>query len=42
LTRRNGWSIRESIFHHFWYDVLVASATLLADERLVLRMRIAH
>lgn len=33
LTRRNDWSIRESIFHHFWYDVAVIAATLLADER---------
>lgn len=40
LTRRNDWSIRESIFHHFWYDVLVGAATLLADERgLPLRLR---
>jgi membrane protease YdiL (CAAX protease family) len=33
LTRRNDWSIRESIFHHFWYDVAVVTAILLADER---------
>lgn len=33
LTRRNGWSIRESIFHHFWYDVIIATATLVTDER---------
>ena len=33
LTRRNDWSIRESIFHHFWYDVFVAGASFLADER---------
>lgn len=33
LTRRNEWSVRESIFHHVWYDVAVGAATLLADER---------
>lgn len=32
LTRRNGWSVRESIFHHFWYDVSVITASLLTDE----------
>lgn len=33
VTRRNDWSIRESTFHHFWYDVADVTATLLADER---------
>jgi membrane protease YdiL (CAAX protease family) len=33
LTRRNGWDIRESIFHHFWYDAIVGTAIFLADER---------
>lgn len=33
LTRRNGWSIRESIFHHFWYDLAVVTATFLTDAR---------
>lgn len=32
LTRRNGWSVRESIFHHFWYDVVIIGAAL-ATER---------
>lgn len=32
LVRRNDWSIRESVFHHFWYDVAVVTATLLLDE----------
>jgi membrane protease YdiL (CAAX protease family) len=32
LTKRNGWSIRESIFHHFWYDVVVGITVLLTDE----------
>jgi membrane protease YdiL (CAAX protease family) len=32
LTRRSGWSVRESIFHHFWYDVLIVTATFLVDE----------
>jgi hypothetical protein len=32
LVRRNEWSIRESIFHHFWYDVAVVTASLLVEE----------
>lgn len=32
LTRRNGWSIREVVFQHFWYDLIVGTATLLRDE----------
>lgn len=33
LTRRNDWSVRESIFHHFWYDVAISAAEFLTDER---------
>jgi membrane protease YdiL (CAAX protease family) len=33
LTRRNGWSIRESVFHHFWYDTAVGAATLLTQKQ---------
>lgn len=33
LTRRNDWSVRESIFHHFWYDVAIVAAEFLTDER---------
>ena len=33
LTRRNQWSIRESIFHHFWYDATIFAVTFLTDER---------
>jgi membrane protease YdiL (CAAX protease family) len=33
LTRRNDWSIRESIFHHFWYDVAVVTAEFVTDQR---------
>jgi hypothetical protein len=32
LTRRNGWSVRESVFHHFWYDVAVGTATMLTQK----------
>jgi membrane protease YdiL (CAAX protease family) len=32
VTRRNGWSIREVIFQHFWYDVAVITAELLRDD----------
>ena len=38
LTRRNGWSVREAIFGHFWYDVVVATATLLRDEEAAIRL----
>jgi membrane protease YdiL (CAAX protease family) len=31
LTRRNGWSVRESVFHHFWYDAIVLGATFLTQ-----------
>ncbi len=34
LTRRNGWSIREGIFHHFWYDAVIVTVELLTQERL--------
>ncbi len=34
LTRRNGWSIRENIFHHFWYDAVIVTAGFLTQERL--------
>jgi len=33
LTRHNGYSIRESVFHHFWYDVAIVTMGLLHDER---------
>ena len=32
LTRRNHWSIRESIFHHFWYDAVIFATTFLVEE----------
>jgi membrane protease YdiL (CAAX protease family) len=35
LTRRNGWSVRESVFHHFWYDVAVGAATLMTQRATV-------
>lgn len=38
LTRRNGWSVREPIFHHFWYDVAVLTAGLLTDEVEAIRL----
>jgi hypothetical protein len=36
ITRRNDWSIRESVFHHFWYDVAVSTAGAIAEERPVM------
>lgn len=38
LTRRNGWSVRESIFHHFWYDLAVVTATFLTDRRVAVAL----
>jgi membrane protease YdiL (CAAX protease family) len=32
VTRRNGWSVREVVFHHFWYDAAIATAALLTDD----------
>lgn len=32
LTRHNGWSVRESVFQHVWYDVVVILLDL-ADAR---------
>jgi membrane protease YdiL (CAAX protease family) len=37
-TRRNDWSIREVIFQHFWYDMAVATAALLRDDRRVVAL----
>jgi hypothetical protein len=34
VTRRNDWSIRESIFHHFWYDAVVGVALFLRDTNV--------
>jgi hypothetical protein len=39
LTRRNGWSIRESVFHHFWYDVAIGTATFLTQEQASVTIR---
>jgi len=33
LTNHNGGSVRESIFQHVWYDVIVLSVALLVEER---------
>jgi hypothetical protein len=41
LTRRNDWSVRESVFHHFWYDLAVSTAAALAEEKPVtVRLRV--
>jgi membrane protease YdiL (CAAX protease family) len=37
LTRRNGWSVRESVFQHVWYDV----AVILLDFARVQRVRVS-
>jgi hypothetical protein len=33
LVRHNNWSIRESVFHHFWYDAAVFTSIALAEEK---------
>jgi membrane protease YdiL (CAAX protease family) len=33
VTRKNGGSVRESIFQHVWYDVIVISAVLLTETQ---------
>jgi membrane protease YdiL (CAAX protease family) len=38
VTRRNDWSIREAVFQHFWYDLIVGTATLLRDESAVITL----
>jgi len=38
LTRRNGWSARESVFHHFWYDVVITAATFLTQGSMRVRI----
>jgi hypothetical protein len=38
VTKRNGWSVRESIFAHFWYDVALASAAFAFDRDTDLRV----
>jgi membrane protease YdiL (CAAX protease family) len=35
VTRRNNWSVRESVFHHFWYDAAVFTAGMIIDEKRI-------
>jgi hypothetical protein len=37
VTRRNNWSIRESVFHHFWYDAAVITASMVVDDNITRR-----
>ena len=40
LVRRNDWSVRESIFHHVWFDVAVITASAIVEEKpATLRIR---
>ncbi len=32
IVKRNQWSVRESIFHHFWYDAVVLTAVMLTEK----------
>jgi hypothetical protein len=40
LTRRNGWSVRESEFHHFWYDAIIFTATFLTQGAATIRVTV--
>lgn len=31
ITRRNNWSVRESVFHHFWYDTAIFTAAYFVE-----------
>ncbi|CAN5879229.1 hypothetical protein BH23GEM9_BH23GEM9_08740 [soil metagenome] len=33
MTNRNDWSVRESIFSHFWYDVAIVTAAYFVQEK---------
>jgi membrane protease YdiL (CAAX protease family) len=33
VVRRNNWSVRESVFHHFWFDFVVVSVAFMTDKR---------
>ncbi len=33
VVKRNDWSVRESVFHHFWYDAAIFTAAMLVEER---------
>lgn len=33
MVSRNDWNIRESIFQHFWWDVIAIGVSLLTDEK---------
>ncbi len=33
IVKRNEWSVRESIFHHFWYDAVVVTAAMLTEKK---------
>jgi hypothetical protein len=38
IVRRNNWSVRESIFHHFWYDFAIVTAAYLVEEKPEVRI----
>ena len=40
LTRRNGWSVRESAFQHFWYDAIIFTATFLTQGSATIRVTV--
>jgi hypothetical protein len=38
IVKRNEWSVRESIFHYFWYDFALTAAAYLVEERAEVRL----
>jgi membrane protease YdiL (CAAX protease family) len=38
VVRRNEWSLREAVFHHFWYDVFVFTAVFLSENDRMVRI----
>ena len=42
LTRRNGWSVRESIFQHVWYDVLIILLDLGDARQVTIGFTLPH
>ena len=38
LVRRNDWSLRESVFHHFWYDTFIITAAYLSEKERMFRI----
>jgi membrane protease YdiL (CAAX protease family) len=40
VVRRNDWSLREAVFHHFWYDAFVFTAGFLSEKDRMFRITV--